>query len=137
MTDDQLSELAESVFEPAALVDYQDGAIVSRTLLDREAATLTVFAYDADQTVSEHTAPHDAMIEVLDGRATVTIDGTDYELTDGESIVMPSAVPHSVAAPERFKMLLILPAVTSRQHSPPRGGEYLHVLTAGSMTMIR
>lgn len=108
MADDQLADLAGSVLELDDLLEYQDGAIVSRTLVDREAATLTVFACDAGQTISEHTAPHEALLQVLDGRARVTIDGTDHELGAGESIVFPAETPHSVDAPERFKMLLTM-----------------------------
>ncbi|WP_181685217.1 cupin domain-containing protein [Halorhabdus salina] len=108
MSDDQLAELAGSVLELEALLDYQEGAIVSRTLVDREAATLTVFACDTGQTISEHTAPHEALLQVLDGTARVTIDGTDHELEAGESIVFPAETPHAVAAPARFKMLLTM-----------------------------
>lgn len=108
MTDDQLADLTESVIELDALLDYQDGAIVSRTLVDRDAATLTIFACDAGQTISEHTAPHEALLQLLDGRARVTIDGTDYELSAGESIVMPADTPHAVEAIDRFKMLLTM-----------------------------
>ncbi|MFB6200796.1 MAG: cupin domain-containing protein [Halorhabdus sp.] len=108
MSDDQLAALAGSVLELDSLIDYQDGAIVSRTLVDRETATLTVFACDAGQSISEHTAPHEALLQVLDGQAEVTIDGTEYELSAGESIVFPAETPHAVAAEERFKMLLTM-----------------------------
>ncbi|MFW5956641.1 MAG: cupin domain-containing protein [Halorhabdus sp.] len=108
MADSHLTDLAGSVFELEDLLDYQDGAIVSRTLVDRDAATVTMFACDASQTISEHTAPHEALLEVLDGTARVTIDGTDAELDAGESIVFPAETPHAVAAPERFKMLLTM-----------------------------
>ncbi len=103
-----LGDLAETVFEPAELLAYQDGAIVSRTLLDRESATLTIFAVDEGQTISEHTAPHDALLHVLDGVATVTINDEEYEVQAGETIGMPANEPHAVAAPERFKMLLTM-----------------------------
>lgn len=108
MSDDHLADVAGSPLELAALLDYQDGAIVSRTLVDREAATLTIFACDEGQTISEHTAPHEALLQVLDGTAEVTIDGTDYELEAGESIVFPAETPHAVAAVEPFKMLLTM-----------------------------
>lgn len=103
-----LGELAETVFDPADLLDYQDGAIVSRTLLDRESATLTLFAVDAGQTISEHSAPHDALGQVLDGTATVTIDGEEYTVEAGQTVGMPANEPHALAAPERFKMLLTM-----------------------------
>lgn len=108
MSDDRLADLAGSTLELDDLLEYQDGAIVSRTLLDREAATLTVFACDEGQTISEHTAPHEALLQVLDGTAEVTIDGTDHELAAGESIVFPADTPHAVAAVEPFKMLLTM-----------------------------
>ena len=108
MTDNQISELEGSVFDTAEFITYQDGAIVSRTLIDREAATLTIFAYDADQTVSEHTAPHQAMIRVLEGQARVTVDGTEHEPGAGEAVAMSSGTPHSVAAVEPFKMMLTM-----------------------------
>lgn len=104
----QLDDLAETVFDAADLLDYQDGAIVSRTLLDGESATLTVFAVDEGQTISEHTAPHDALLRVLDGTATVTINDEEYTVEAGETIGMPANDPHAVAAPERFKMLLTM-----------------------------
>lgn len=104
----QLDELAETVFDPADLLDYQEGAIVSRTLVDRESATLTIFAVDEGQTISEHTAPHDALLQVLDGTATVTINDEEYTVATGETIGMPANDPHAVAAPEPFKMLLTM-----------------------------
>lgn len=106
--DDRLDEIRSEVIELADLIDYQTDATVSRTLIDREAATLTVFAFDEGESLSEHTAPHDALLQVLDGRATITIDGEDYELEGGESIVMPADVPHAVAAETRFKMFLTM-----------------------------
>jgi len=108
MSDDRLADLAGSTLELEDLLEYQDSAIVSRTLVDREAATLTVFACDEGQTISEHTAPHEALLQVLDGTAAVTIDGTDHELEAGESIVFPAETPHAVAAVEPFKMLLTM-----------------------------
>jgi quercetin dioxygenase-like cupin family protein len=107
-TDDELDEIASEVLELGNLIDYQTGATVSRTLVDREAATLTVFAFDESESLSEHTAPHDALLQVLEGTATITIDGEDYELEGGESIVMPANVPHAVAADTRFKMFLTM-----------------------------
>lgn len=105
---DQLDEIQGEVLQLADLIDYQTGATVSRTLVDRESATLTVFAFDEGESLSEHTAPHDALLQVLDGHATITIDGEDYELQGGESIVMPADVPHAVAAETRFKMFLTM-----------------------------
>lgn len=113
MTDDnesesQTPELAGTVFEVSDLVDYQTGAIVSRTLIDEEAGTVTVFAFDESQRLSEHTSPHDAVLQVFDGTAAVTLDGDRHELADGEAIVMPADVPHAVDAVTSFKMLLTM-----------------------------
>lgn len=105
---DDLDGLVGDTHKLPELIDYQMGAIVSRTLLDKESGTITVFAFDEGERLSEHTAPHDALLQVLDGTATVTIDGEEYELDAGESIVLPSEVPHAVGAPDQFKMLLTM-----------------------------
>lgn len=96
------------VFTVADLLEYQDGAIVSRVLIDAGDTTMTVFALDAGQRISEHSAPHDALVQVLDGRGRVEIEGTSFELDAGESIVFPAEAPHAVEAPEPFKMLLTM-----------------------------
>lgn len=108
MADDRFDVLTGDVFTLAELLDYQEGAIVSRTLIDREAATLTLFACDAGQTISEHTAPHAALVQLLDGRASVTVAETEYELAAGEALALPANVPHALAATEQFKMLLAM-----------------------------
>jgi quercetin dioxygenase-like cupin family protein len=92
----------------ATAVDYQPGAVVSRTLLDKKAGTLTVFSFDAGQGLSEHTAPYDATVQVLDGEGEFTVGGRAMPVKAGEMLVMPAAVPHSVRAVQRFKMLLIM-----------------------------
>ena len=105
---DQLDKISGEVFELEDLIDYQEGAVVSRTLVDKDNVTLTVFAFDDNQTLSEHTAPHDALLQVLDGTAKVIIDGKDYVLEEGETIVMPADIPHAVEAETRFKMFLTM-----------------------------
>ena len=105
---DQLHELAGEVFAFRDLLAYQSGAIVSRTLVDDEAVTVTVFAFDEAERLSEHTAPHDAILQVVDGTAEVTIAGTEYEVAAGASIVLPANEPHAVAAVSRFKMVLTM-----------------------------
>ena len=90
------------------MVEYAEGSIVSKTLLDTPAGTLTLFAFDAGQNLSEHTAPYDAVIQVADGRAVVTINGTDHDVQTGQMIIMPANIPHAVRAQERFKMLLTM-----------------------------
>lgn len=90
------------------LIAYQPGAVVSRTLLDKESGTVTVFAFDDGERLSEHTAPHDALLQVLDGRVSVTISGEVYELEAGETLVLPAEEPHAVDALEQFKMVLTM-----------------------------
>jgi len=90
------------------LVSYADDSIVSKTILDKHAGTLTLFAFDKGQKLSEHTSPYDAVVQVVEGRARLTIDGQDQELQPGELIITPANVPHAVTAGERFKMLLIM-----------------------------
>lgn len=90
------------------LVVYQEGAVVSRTLLKRPGGTITVFAFDAGQTLSEHTAPFDALVQVLDGTAAITIAGTPLEVSAGQIVLMPANQPHALAARTRFKMLLTM-----------------------------
>jgi quercetin dioxygenase-like cupin family protein len=92
----------------AGLVDYADGAVVSRTLLKKNTGTLTLFAFDREQGLSEHTAPFDATVLVVEGRAELTIGGNKREVAAGQLTIMPANVPHAVRAPERFKMLLIM-----------------------------
>ncbi len=92
----------------AGTVAYADDAVVSKTLLDKKAGTLTLFAFDAGQGLSEHTAPYDATVQVLDGEAAVTIGGVVHTVKAGELIIMPAHVPHALKAERRFKMLLIM-----------------------------
>lgn len=89
-------------------VAYQQGQVVSKTLAQNEALSVTLFSFDKDEEISTHAAGGDAFVTCLDGVGTITIDGTDYELKEGESIVMPAGHPHSVYGKERFKMLLVV-----------------------------
>jgi quercetin dioxygenase-like cupin family protein len=91
-----------------SLVKYSHDSIVSRTILDKQAGTITLFAFDKGQKLSEHTAPYNAVVQILDGSARLTIGGKDVKVLTGEVIIMPAKVPHSVAAEERFKMLLTM-----------------------------
>jgi len=90
------------------LVDYQDGSVVSKELIKKEKGTVTLFAFDKGQGLSEHTAPFDAFVYIIDGKAEITIDGKLHSLAAGETIVMPANKPHSLKAVERFKMLLVM-----------------------------
>ncbi|MBU5612285.1 cupin domain-containing protein [Geomonas azotofigens] len=92
----------------ANLAGYQDGAVVSRTVIDKPVGTITAFAFDAGEGLSEHTAPYDAFVQVLDGEAEINIEGTAHTVSAGEIIIMPANKPHSLRAVKRFKMLLVM-----------------------------
>ncbi len=90
------------------LVDYQEGSVVSKTLVDRKTGTVTLFAFDQEQGLSEHTAPFDALVQVVDGEAEITISGKPFLLTRGQATIMPAGEPHALKALKRFKMLLTM-----------------------------
>ena len=90
------------------LVAYQEGSVVSKTLVEKETGTVTLFAFDKGQGLSEHTAPFDAMVCVLDGVADITIAGKPVTVRQGEAIIMPANEPHALEATERFKMMLVM-----------------------------
>lgn len=95
----------------ARLVDlagYQEGSVVSRTIIDRKTGTVTFFAFDEGQGLSEHTAPFDALVYLLDGEAEVVISGKPFRLKGGEMVVMPANDPHALKAITRFKMILTM-----------------------------
>ncbi len=92
----------------AGLVEYADDSIVSRTLAETGGGTVTAFAFEEGQSLSEHTTPFDALVQVLEGRARLTIGGEPLDVGGGQIALMPADVPHAVAAPERFKMLLVM-----------------------------
>ena len=101
-------DLLGKVLVGKELTSYQDGAVVSRTLLNKSVGTLTLLSFDKGQGLSEHTAPYDATVHILDGEAQVKIDGQEFLLKEGEMIIMPANKPHSLHAMKRFKMLLIM-----------------------------
>lgn len=90
------------------LIDYQDDSVVSREIIRKETGTVTLFAFDRGQGLSEHTAPFDAMVQVIDGEAEITISGEKHRLVAGEMIIMPAEKPHAVMAVKPFKMLLTM-----------------------------
>ena len=90
------------------LVEYQDDTVVSRTIIDKTAGTVTLFAFGEDQGLSEHTAPFDAIVNIIDGEAEITIAKNKHHLKQGEMIIMPANIPHALKAIKKFKMLLIM-----------------------------
>ena len=96
------------VLHMADLTSYQDGSVVSRQITKDEAGNVTLFAFDEGQELSEHTAPFDALVHVLDGQVEVRISGTPFELKTGDAIIMPANEPHALKAVTKFKMLLTM-----------------------------
>ncbi len=92
----------------AAMVDYSAGSIVSRILMKNSAGSVTLFSFDAGQELSEHAAPFDALVQILEGKGDIIIDKKKHILQAGEIILMPANIPHAVKAPQRFKMLLVM-----------------------------
>ena len=99
---------APEVRRLADLAPYQQGAVVSRTVIKKPAGTVTLFAFDAGEGLSEHTAPYEALVCVVDGEAEVRIDDTPYRVAAGETITLPAGHPHALKALERFRMLLVM-----------------------------
>ena len=108
MSHTQSGDISSQIFNLADMVSYQDGSVVSREIVSSKAGTITIFAFDKGQGLSEHTAPFDAFVQVLDGEALITISGEEFHLNAGELIIMPADKPHALSATEKFKMLLVL-----------------------------
>ncbi len=102
------SNIEANVQKLSDVVSYQDGAIVSKTLIKEKNGSVTIFAFDTGQELSEHTAPFDALVLVLNGEAQIIISGQAHHLTEGEAILMPANRPHAVKAEHRFKMMLAM-----------------------------
>lgn len=94
--------------EVSGLLDYQEGSVVSRTLVKKKTGTLTLFAFDEGEGLSEHSTPHDAVVNVLDGTVRITIGGDPYDVSAGEALLLPANIPHALKAVSRFKMLLVM-----------------------------
>ena len=92
----------------ADVVSYQEGSVVSKTLIEKKTGTVTLFAFDEGQSLSEHTAPFDAMVYIVDGQVEIKIAGNPYILNKGEMIIMPANEPHALKSITRFKMMLIM-----------------------------
>lgn len=96
------------VFPVEESIKYSDDSVVSQTLLNKDVGTITLFAFDQGQGLSEHTAPFDAVVQILDGQAQITIDGESQTVSTGEMLIMPANVPHALHAEQKFKMLLTM-----------------------------
>ena len=108
-----MSEIMKNISKAEVLtlkeqVDYQRGQVVSKTLIQNDSLRITLFSFDKDEEISTHSSGGDAFVTCLDGVGRITIDGKEYELTEGESIVMPAGHPHAVYGKEQFKMLLVV-----------------------------
>jgi quercetin dioxygenase-like cupin family protein len=101
-------KLKAKVLKVEDLMEYQDGAVVSREIIRKETGTVTIFAFDKGEGLSEHTAPFDAMVQVIDGKAEITISGKKNILDRGDMIIMPANEPHALHAVERYKMVLTM-----------------------------
>jgi quercetin dioxygenase-like cupin family protein len=101
-------QLARKASKLKELIDYQEGSVVSRTIIDKKSGTVTLFAFDENQGLSEHTAPFDAVVYVLEGEVAVSIAGELVTLKEGEIIIMPANAPHALTAKTKFKMLLTM-----------------------------
>jgi quercetin dioxygenase-like cupin family protein len=108
MAENNVSTPMAQVIELSKFIDYQEGSVVSKTLVDKRVGTVTLFAFAGGQGLSEHTAPFDALVYILDGAAEVTISGKKHRLQEGELIIMPAGEPHALRAVDKFKMLLIM-----------------------------
>ena len=96
------------VLNLSEMVSYQEGSVVSKEIIKKQTGTVTLFAFDKGQGLSEHTAPFDALVNIIDGQAEVTISGKLFIVKEGEMIIMPANKPHSLKAVEKFKMLLVM-----------------------------
>jgi len=107
-TDGAIAGIKPGVQKFADMVEYSPGSVVSKTLINKQAGTVTLFSFDSGQGLSEHTAPFDALVQVFEGSVTVTLGGVAHELAAGEMIIMPAGLPHALRATARMKMMLVM-----------------------------
>jgi quercetin dioxygenase-like cupin family protein len=108
MEHNKKTTLKSQIMKMFSLAEYQEDSIVSRTLIDKEAGTVTFFAFDEGQGLSEHVAPYDALVSVLDGEAEITVSGKTFSLKEGEIMILPANKPHALKAIRKFKMMLTM-----------------------------
>ena len=100
--------IKKEILNLGSLLDYQEGSVVSRALINKDVGTVTLFSFDKDEGLSEHTAPFDALVYVFDGEAEIIISNEKFLLNKGQMIIMPANEPHALKAIEKFKMMLIM-----------------------------
>lgn len=98
----------DKIFKLNDAINYSERSVVSKTIIKKPSGTVTLFAFDAGEGLSEHSAPHEALVQVLDGRVEITIDGEPFMLSEGECIILPANIPHALKAMEPFKMMLTM-----------------------------
>jgi quercetin dioxygenase-like cupin family protein len=103
-----MEDIKGRVLKTVDLIEYQDGSVVSREIIRKDTGTVTIFAFDKGEGLSEHTAPFDAMVQIIDGKAEITISGNKNVLEAGEMIIMPANEPHALTALEKYKMVLTM-----------------------------
>lgn len=103
-----MNELISKVLKIEDLIDYQEKSVVSREIIRKDTGTVTIFAFDKGEGLSEHTAPFDAMVQIVDGKAEITISGKKNVLEKGDMIIMPANEPHALTALEKYKMILTM-----------------------------
>lgn len=103
-----MDNLKSKAIDIGNLIDYQEGSVVSREIIKKETGTVTIFAFDKDEGLSEHSAPFDAMVQVIEGEALITINGEENTVKSGEMIIMPANIPHALHAIEKYKMILTM-----------------------------
>ena len=100
--------LSGMILNPKDLIAYQQGSVVSRMVVYKKSGTITLFAFDSGEGLSEHTAPYDAIAQIIDGEAEISIDKSSFILKEGQMIIMPANIPHALHAQQRFKMMLTM-----------------------------
>jgi len=108
MKDIDIKKITNQILDLSDLIDYQDGSVVSRTIIKKPSGTIILFAFDETQGLSEHTAPFDAFVYILDGEAQIKISKEKFNLKENQTIIMPANKPHALKALKRFKMLLVM-----------------------------
>ncbi len=108
MKENSNNEITGKLLNTGSMINYQSGAVVSRTLIKKETGTVTLFAFDKGEGLSEHTAPYDALVYITEGEADITLSGNSNKLKAGEMIIMPAGEPHALKAINSFKMLLVM-----------------------------